>query len=722
MDNLITSFIYHTRFTVNAAKISSDKAMAEHSLGIDIDLPKLARFLKWFPNRQPGLTHDELNHEAYKILPEEQFSTLAQFLQGQTFDRKAAKWEFYSKSSRLFALYLRPIMLTVPFVFYKEDSDIIRLIDLIKGHYNQGKSPSTFKVPSDIEDAIPKTILPYLKRNPSDEQVDPHLFEFFVYQKMYRRLDRGLLCCNDSVSYCDIEHDLISEELVDDAEKIANEFGYPKIPIYCDKRLDEALSELDSAWDKTTKRIKLGENTGFNFRKNKKGEDDWSLGYDSLAKLDDTFFKTVSQAEIPDIVKHIGDHINVWSSFTHMKTRYNKKKEPVTLAVNACVLSDAFGIGTEKMAEMSDLNFNLLRSTQEDFIRVDTLRAANDAVGNLIHSLPIFKLWNLMDDKLLADADGQKLPTTENTIQARYSKKYLGKSPGLSVYTLIANFVAVNARNIGLNEYEGHFLYDVIYGNKTDIDIDAMTGDNHSLNQLNFVILDSIDVNYVPSIKDIREAANHLYSSEAADHCTGLISPKGTINADLIRREKRGILRVLLSLLLQENTQSNIIKKLNSYARYASLKKALFEYNNVFKTTHILNLIDSMTLRKAIRAARNRTEAYHQLQSLIRKIYRGVFKGRKIVNNQVSAHAVRLVANCIIAYNSLILNAIYEKMLKEGVNQEIIEKFSRISPIAWTHIAFTGKYNFRKSNGEIDLENMVNALEKHLKQHFWRPS
>ena len=127
-----------------------------------------------------------------------------------------------------------------------------------------------------------------------------------------------------------------------------------------------------------------------------------------------------------------------------------------------------------------------------------------------------------------------------------------------------------------------------------------------------------------------------------------------------------------------------------------------------------------MALRKAIRTARNRTEAYHQLQGLIRKIYRGVFKGKKIVNNRVSAHAVRLVVNCIIAYNSIILNTIYEKMLKEGVNQEVIEEFARISPIAWVHIAFTGKYNFKKSNGDIDVDAMVNALEKHLKKHFWK--
>ena len=719
-DNLITSFMYHTRATIDAAKSYSEKEMADHNSGLTVDFPKLGRFLKWFPNRKSDLNHDELNQEAYKLLPKEQFPILAQILHGNTFDKKAAKREYYLKSSRLFALYLRPILLAVPFVFYKEESDIMAFINLIKKHYGYGGNPSTLNLPKDLESLIPKAMMPYLKQDPSDVQVDPHLFEFFVYQKMFHRLEKGLLCCNESVSYCDIDQDLISDERVDDAEKIANEFGYPNLPSYCAERLDEALMTLDRAWEKTTKRISLGENPGFNIRNTKTGEQNWSLGYDRKNKLDDAFFKTLSQVEIPDIMMHIGDYIDMWPAFTHMKTRYNKKKVPVKLAINASILSDAFGIGTEKMAEMSDLNFNLIRSTQEDFIRVETLRAANDAVGNLIHSLPIFKIWNLMDDRLLADADGQKLPTSESTIQSRYSKKYLGKSPGLSVYTLVANFVAVNAKNIGLNEYEGHSLYDIICGNRTDIDINFVTGDNHSINKLNFVVLDSIDVDYVPSIKDIKEAANNLYSSKSIDNYSGIIRPKGVINKSLIQEEKRGILRVLLSLLLQENTQSNIIKKLNSHARYAKLKKALFEYNNVFKSAHVLNLIDSIPLRKAIRTARNRTEAYHQLQGLIRKVYRRVFKGKKIVDNQVSAHAVRLVANCIIAYNSIILNSIYEKMLREGVSQEIIDKFARISPISWIHIAFTGKYNFKKNNGKIDMRNMVDALEKHLKQHFWK--
>jgi hypothetical protein len=574
MDNLITSFMYHTRAITVDAKAYAVKAAAEYHSGLVVDLPKLAKFLKWFPNRKTGLDHDELNQATYKILPEGQFPALAQFLHGSTFDTKAAIRDFYLKSSRSSALYLRPILLAVPFVFYKEDNDIMALIDLMKGHYGSGKGPSTFKLPQDIEDTLPKIQLPYLKKEPDDAQVDPHLFEFFVYHKMFRRLDKGLLCCNESVSYCDIDHDLVSDELVDDVEKIANEFGYPKIPVYCDGRLDAALMTLDATWDRTTKRISGGENSAFNIKEMKTGEQDWSLGYDSLDKLDDAFFRTLSQVEIPNIMMYIGDRIGIWRSFTHMKTRYNKKKTPIALAVNACILSDAFGIGIEKMAEMSDLNYNLMRSTHEDFMRIETLCAANDMVGNLIHSLPIFKLWNLMDDKLLADADGQKLATSESTIQSRYSKKYLGKSPGLSIYTLIANFVAANAKNIGLNEYEGHALYDVIQGNKTNINIDMVTGDNHSLNKLNFVILDSIDVDYVPSIKDIRDAANHLYSVKTADSYTGIIRSQGVIDKNLIQSKKRDILRVLLSLLLHENTQSNLVSKLHSHALYLpDLKK-----------------------------------------------------------------------------------------------------------------------------------------------------
>lgn len=284
----------------------------------------------------------------------------------------------------------------------------------------------------------------------------------------------------------------------------------------------------------------------------------------------------------------------------------------------------------------------------------------------------------------------------------------------------MANNVVVNAKSIGLNEYEGHGLYDIVCGNKSNIPINYVTGDNHSINPVNFVVLDSVDVGYLPSIKNIKHEAEKLYSNKSTSLYTGLIKPKDQIDVLLIKSNKRWITRVLMSLIMQENTQTTIIRKLSSHDRYAKLQAAMYEYNKIFKSTHVLNMINDLELRKAIRGARNRTEAYHQLQGKIRKVYYGIFKGKKIIDNRVSSHATRLLANCIIAYGSTLLNTLYEKMIAEGALQSVIDEFIRISPIAWCYITFTGRYSFKKNTGRIDLKETLNTLEAKLRMTIWK--
>ncbi|MBN9231774.1 MAG: Tn3 family transposase [Legionella sp.] len=718
MDELIISFMYHVKLVLSDGKTAANEAYLKNKVNVANELPKLGIFLQWFPERDPLLAYEEVNKMAYDILPKEKFPLIVDFLKSLYFDKEAVEWEHYEKSSQYSALNIRPILLHVPFVYYKDNSQLTRMMNFLKNHYSSGKGPIDLHLPEDIKNMLSKRTLQYLKANPSDLTVDPHRFEFFVYKKMCHQLERGRLCCNESVSFSDIDHELVSVDVVENVDEIALRFGFHKIPIYCGERLDQILALLDEAWDRVPGNIQSGKNQGFKIKDTKKKA--WTLLYDTSEKLEDAFFKKLPKVAVADVLTFMGGHSHFWNAFTHMKDRYTKKKKPHLLSLTACIIARAFGLDPGKMAEMSDLNFNLLRATDEDLIRMDTLCGANDENSNYINTLPIFRLWNLIDDKLLADVDGQKFSTNNKTIQSRFSTKYVGKGKGISLYTLLANFIAVNARNIGINEYEGHFLYDMIYSNKSDIEINMVTGDNHSKNQLNYVVLDSIDVDYVPCIKNIREAANDLYSVKSPSYYTGILKPKAAINVELIRSEKKNIIRVLLSLLMQENTQSNIIRKINSHTRYARLRLALFEYNKIFKSIHILNLIDDMSFRKALRTARNRTEAYHQLQGIIRKVYRGIFKGKTITDNRVSAHAARLLANSIIGYNSIILNNIYEKMVAEGVPDEVIEEFARISPIAWAHILFTGRYRFKGNNGLIDIAGIVQILEDQLKQSIWK--
>lgn len=721
MDNLITSFIYHVRNIVDAGVAYADMALLEHNSKLTNDFPKLAQFIRWFPRQKdrPELTYEELSREAYKILPEDQFNPLADLIEGTKFDKKAAKWEFYEKSSRIFALYLRPILLSVNLEFYLTDHPVIELISLLKNHYASGKQPSSFKMSDDLGLTVPKTMIKYLKSSIGDKYINPHRFEFYVYEKIFHHLNKGRLFCNDSVSYRDLECDLVDDSLVDNIEEIADKYGYEKIPIYCEEYLDRMLEKLDQSWQRTTQGINAGENLGINIKTDEKDETqiDWTLRYDASDPVDDTFLNKLPKVEIANLLKYIGDLTNMWPKFSHRKNKYVKRNSAETTDLVACLLAEAFGVSIEYMAEMSDLNYNTLRAVHEDLFSIASLCGSNDLVADFIHSLPIFSIWNLIDNKTLADADGQKMPSTNTTLQSRYSTKYIGKGTGISIYTLMANFVAVNAKNIGPNEYEGHSLYDMVYGNKTDISIDMVTGDNHSVNKFNYVFLDSINVAYVPSIKNIRGAADDLYSVKDPDYYTGILKPKDKIDDERIRKVKRSIKRVLISLALQENTQTILVKKLNNHDRYVRLKAGLIEYNKIFTSIHTLNMIHDMGLRKSLRSARNRTESYHSLQSVLRKVFNGIFNGTKVIDNRVSAHATRLVANCIIAYNAVLLNSIYEKMLETNVSAETIKEFARISPIAWAHIVFTGRYNFLKNDGIIDIALLVSELERAWRDH-----
>lgn len=160
-------------------------------------------------------------------------------------------------------MYFRPILLAVDFEFYKPDALIVNLIKILRDYYSSDSHHSTLiqTIPPEVMEKIPNATMTILKCTGTNEISDSR-FEFHVYEKMYHQIDRGRLFCNDSVSYCDLDYDLVADELVDQAKEICDEFGYKKIPIYCDERLDQASNGLEDAWTRTNDNIDNGSNQG----------------------------------------------------------------------------------------------------------------------------------------------------------------------------------------------------------------------------------------------------------------------------------------------------------------------------------------------------------------------------------------------------------------------------------------------------------------------------
>src|SRR5260221_12626772 len=108
------------------------------------------------------------------------------------------------------------------------------------------------------------------------------------------------------------------------------------------------------------------------------------------------------------------------------------------------------------MGDISDITFATLASTSENFLRPETLKAANDCISNAIAVLTMFRHYDI-GALVHSSSDGQKFETALPTFNARYSPKYFGLNKGVGAYTLVANHVPLNANMIGAHNPETQF-------------------------------------------------------------------------------------------------------------------------------------------------------------------------------------------------------------------------------------------------------------------------
>ena len=457
---------------------------------------------------------------------------------------------------------------------------------------------------------------------------------------------------------------------------------------------------------RVNERIKSGENKEIKIKEN--GE--WTLPYQARNKeVNHPFYAQFAKVGLSNVMKFVNNHCPFMDEFTHIKSRYSKTQADEE-SIYACVTAEATGYGIYQMAEISDISYHKLLSISKNFVRLENLKKANETLSNGISKLSMFERWNLIDNKLFSSLDGKKVSTRRKNIMARFSSKYFGLYSGIVSYSMIANHVCLGSKIIGANEHESHYFFDMIYNNTTDIQPDCSSGDTHSINRVNFILLHLIGKKFLPHIKNISKKSTTLYSFENPNLYEGsLIVPKEKINTKLIEEEEDNIKHIFASLLLKETTQSVVVRKLSSYARNNKTLRALRELDKILMSIHILEFIDNPILRQCIRTVLNRGEAYHQLTGKIASINGSKLRGTTELELQIANECCRLVANIIIYYNTFILSKIYEAHEKLG-NLSVLEYLKRRSPIAWRHLIMGGQYEFLTIFEEINIEKMIANL------------
>jgi TnpA family transposase len=714
-DHLTTFFSYRTnKFYQDGRLVAKDK-IEQESEEADKRYQKAKKMIKLFSDKQ--LAADDLRPNAFQIVPEEEIDQFAEDLTPDESKKTSLIWQYLEEQSRSIKLNLRPVFQAIVFNCGGNKS-MSKAIKFLKAQIAPGRTQRYYPVQDVPMDFIPKTQRKYVIEKIPDANdkrrrivlVNSRRYEYMVYMRLNKMLDSGQVYINDSINYRKLEDDLIPYEYwLRNRKKILSQLNLSIL----NQPIENLLRELDKIlvkrYREVNKGIKTGKNKHIKLNKNKNKEVTWRLPY---RKQDDAvnnpFYESFPNTNIGDVVRYAIESTSFDKKFKHIQPYYSKSEIDINNLI-AVLIANGAGFGVRRMAEISDINVNELMSTNNNFFRLKTLREANDVVINKIARLPIFKFYTLSEYGIHASVDGQKVATKNHTIKARYSKKYFGLGKGVVSIKLVANHVPINDKIIGANEYEGHYLFDLVYNNSTDLDVYAVSGDMHSINRVNFALMYLFGYRFMPRFTKLPEKAHeNLVSFQNPKKWEKyIIKPKHKVKKALIKKEWDNVLRILASLAMKETTQSVVVRKLSSYKRNNPTLKALIEFDKIIMSLYILDYIDDPDMRSNVHRSLNRGEALHQLISAIRKISDKKLSGKNEIEMEMHNECNRLVANCIIYYNAVLLSDLYKRYSKIG-HQEMVDLVKRLSPVAWRHVNLIGKYEFCINQITINIQEVIN--------------
>jgi TnpA family transposase len=184
---------------------------------------------------------------------------------------------------------------------------------------------------------------------------------------------------------------------------------------------------------------------------------------------------------------------------------------------------------------------------------------------------------------------------------------------------VVANHSPINARIIGANEHEGHYVFALLFNNTTAIPPEVHSTDTHGTNEVNFALLHLFGYQFAPRHRDFYDQVRTtLYGFKHPNqYATGVLRSVRKINTALIVEDWENIQRSLVSLALKTTTQRILVGKLSAYARKNQTCRALWEYDTIIRSLSLLEYLDSPPLRQHVQRALNRGENYPQLRRAV---------------------------------------------------------------------------------------------------------
>ena len=661
-----------------------------------------------------SITLGETRKKAFDILPKVTIQSVGERLIRKPQQHRDVQWALRDTLASQYKRHLRQLCIHTDFSSRLSSNHLLDAILWIKSVFSKKQSllqqlpdqfPNKF-----ISNRIRPHIMPF--NSDGTQIVNANRYEILVYRQIAEQMKAGAIHIEDSIRHRTFYHELVNQQK---KEAILKTLEIPWHQSSFEEQIDSLFKELHNLLCQLDYKLKKGQLKQFKYDRRKK-EIVWIKPKNETNKETDfALYDKVPICDIVDVLRFVDEASGFLSVLTPLIPRYSKQKPSIEQLI-AVILAQAFGIGIYKMSQTSDISYRALETTYDQYMRISTLRNAQDAISNAMTKLSIFSHYTFdVDNILYGGVDGQKYEAITPTTKSRYSRKYYKKGRGVVAYTLLSNHVPIHGEIIGAHEHESYFAFDIWYNNTSLIQPTVLTGDMHSINKANFAIFHWFGGDFRPRFTNLKKELENIFCPKDLNHYEEfIVLPAGQINKQVITNEKENLEQIIASLGSKEISQNILIKKLCSLSLSNNTRKAVFEYDKLIRSIYTIKCVIDSKILTDVHRSQNRIESYHSLRAAISRVGgRKALLGRTDIEVEISNLCGRITATAIIYYNASIQSRLYEKLSKTKGNQnrKILKYIAEKPPVAWQNIHFTGYFSFLKNKKPIDLDSIIENIE-----------
>lgn len=550
------------------------------------------------------------------------------------------------------------------------------------GSKRSGPAPAAF---------APKEWIGQLKG--ADGKIDLFGYRLCVLDQLRRTIRRRDVFASRSLRYADPRKGLLSGAAWEAARPaVCRTVG---VSASADEELTRLSTRLDLAYRETADRAPA--NPALSIETTAGGVD---LSVAQLDKIEEppslvalrTAVETrLPHVDLPELILEIQARTGFAEHFTHA-SEGGSRADDIATSVSAVLLAEACNTGFEPLVRRDSpaLRRSRLSWVKQNFLRAETLTAANAALVAAQNAVPLARSWGGGE---VASADGLRFVVPVRTIHSGPNPHYFGHERGVTWYNLTSDqYTGLNAITIPGTLRDSLYLLALVLEQETELSPTEIMTDTAGYTDTIFGIFHLLGYQFSPRIADIG-GSRFWRVDRKADY--GLLDELAAnrINVRLIANHWDDLLRLAGSLKLGVVRAAGLTRTLQTNDRPTKLARALQELGRLIKTLYLLRFIDDESYRRRILIQLNRGENRHRLARVIFHGKRGELRQRYRDGQEDQLGSLGLVVNVVVLWNTIYMDAALNQLRAEGYEVKP-EDVVHLSPLSFGHINMLGRYAF----------------------------